>query len=144
MTAAEADLFEAKMEMKDAHKMQKNKVMLQEMDTGLAREEALLGQIDILIKHYIFWDVWVILLFRLFKITVQHLLSTVCVPSRVVYKMWLLNKLTLNKPLVYRAQEGVVRGPRAGCRRDAGDGRSTARPPASRPCAEPLPTLASL
>ena len=41
--------------------MQKNKVMLQEMDTGLAPEEALLGQIDILIKHYIFWDVWVIL-----------------------------------------------------------------------------------
>ena len=50
--------------------MQKNKVMLQEMDMGLAREEALLGQIDILIKHYIFWDVWVILLFRLFKITI--------------------------------------------------------------------------
>ena len=45
-TAAEADLFEAKMEMKEAQM----KVMMQEMEMGLAREEALLGQIDALVQ----------------------------------------------------------------------------------------------
>ena len=46
VTAAEADLFEAEMEMKDAQM----KVMFQEMEMGMAREEALIQQIDALVQ----------------------------------------------------------------------------------------------
>ena len=44
VTAAEADLYEAKMEMKDAQ----IKVLFQELEMGLAREEALLAKVDAL------------------------------------------------------------------------------------------------
>ena len=44
MTAAEADLYEAEMEMKDAQ----INVLFQELEMGLAREEALLAKIDAL------------------------------------------------------------------------------------------------
>ena len=46
VNTAEADLFEAKMEMKDAQM----KVMFQEMEMGMAREEALIQQIDALVQ----------------------------------------------------------------------------------------------
>ena len=44
VTAAEADLYEAEMEMKDAQ----INVLFQELEMGLAREEALLAKIDAL------------------------------------------------------------------------------------------------